>query len=287
MAIAHKSSTTGVSFALTDEQRDLQALAHEFAEKEIRPSRGRARRAPDAPGRDREGACARADERAHPRGARRARPLDLRRDAHRRGALLGLRGNRGLDRGEHARRRRRSSSRARTSRSASGSPPLLEEPILCSFALTEPNAGSDVSGIQTTAVRDGDDYVINGSKMFITNAGHASWIVVFASTDKSKGHRGAVRVRRPGRRRRRHGREAPRQDGPARDGHVRRRLPGRQGAGREPARRGGRGLQDRDADARPHAARARRSEPSASPGPRTSTPSSTRGSASSSASRSR
>jgi acyl-CoA dehydrogenase len=69
-------------------------------------------------------------------------------------------------------------------------PPLLEEPILCSFALTEPNAGSDVSGIQTTAERHGDEYVINGSKMFISNAGHASWIVVFASTDKSQGHRG-------------------------------------------------------------------------------------------------
>src|SRR5207253_342176 len=58
------------------------------------------------------------------------------------------------------------------------------------FALTEPNAGSDVSGIQTTAVRRGDDYVLNGSKMFITNAGHAAWLVVFASTDKSKGRRG-------------------------------------------------------------------------------------------------
>jgi acyl-CoA dehydrogenase len=69
-------------------------------------------------------------------------------------------------------------------------PPLVDEPLLTSFALTEPNAGSDVSGIQTTAVRNGDDYVINGSKMFITNAGHASWFTLFASTDKSKGHRG-------------------------------------------------------------------------------------------------
>ena len=68
--------------------------------------------------------------------------------------------------------------------------PLVEEPILCSFALTEPNAGSDVSGIQTTAVRRGDEYVLNGSKMFITNAGYADWIVVFASTDRSRGHRG-------------------------------------------------------------------------------------------------
>jgi acyl-CoA dehydrogenase len=69
-------------------------------------------------------------------------------------------------------------------------PPLLDEPILCSFALTEPNAGSDVSGIQTTAVRHGDEYVLNGSKMFITNAGQASWVIVFASTDKDAGHRG-------------------------------------------------------------------------------------------------
>ena len=61
---------------------------------------------------------------------------------------------------------------------------------MCSFCLTEPNAGSDVSGIQTTAVRTGDEYVINGSKMFITNAGHAAWFTVFASTDKSQGHRG-------------------------------------------------------------------------------------------------
>jgi acyl-CoA dehydrogenase len=69
-------------------------------------------------------------------------------------------------------------------------PRLVESPELVSFALTEPNAGSDVSGIQTTAVRHGDDYVINGSKMFITNAGHADWFTVFASTDRSKGHRG-------------------------------------------------------------------------------------------------
>jgi acyl-CoA dehydrogenase len=68
--------------------------------------------------------------------------------------------------------------------------PLLEEPILCSFALTEPGAGSDVSAIQTTAIRDGDDYILNGSKMFITNAGHAAWFVAFASTSRDAGHRG-------------------------------------------------------------------------------------------------
>jgi len=69
-------------------------------------------------------------------------------------------------------------------------PPLLEAPILCSFGLTEPGAGSDVASMKTTAVRMGDEYVLNGSKTFITNAGHAAWTVVFAKTDPSKGHRG-------------------------------------------------------------------------------------------------
>jgi acyl-CoA dehydrogenase len=69
-------------------------------------------------------------------------------------------------------------------------PPLLEEPILCSFGLSEPDAGSDVARMKTTAVRRGDEYVLNGSKTFITNAGYASWTVVFAKTDPSQGHRG-------------------------------------------------------------------------------------------------
>ena len=58
------------------------------------------------------------------------------------------------------------------------------------FALTEPGAGSDVSAIQTTAVRQDGDYVLNGSKMFITNAGRAAWFTAFASTDPAAGHRG-------------------------------------------------------------------------------------------------
>src|SRR4029453_12338919 len=71
-----------------------------------------------------------------------------------------------------------------------GLPPLLEEPILSSFALSEPDAGSDVARMKTTAQRRGDEYVLNGSKTFITTAGHATWTVVFAKTDPSKGHRG-------------------------------------------------------------------------------------------------
>ncbi|MBC7252253.1 MAG: acyl-CoA dehydrogenase family protein, partial [Anaerolineae bacterium] len=58
------------------------------------------------------------------------------------------------------------------------------------FALTEPGAGSDAAAQRTTAVRDGDFYVLNGSKHFITNGGIADVVIVFAMTDKSKGTRG-------------------------------------------------------------------------------------------------
>jgi acyl-CoA dehydrogenase len=67
---------------------------------------------------------------------------------------------------------------------------LSEGPKLASFCLTEPDAGSDVSGMKTTAVRQGDKWVINGSKCFITNGGHADWFTVYAKTDKDAGHRG-------------------------------------------------------------------------------------------------
>ncbi|MDD4237940.1 MAG: acyl-CoA dehydrogenase family protein [Desulfotomaculaceae bacterium] len=59
-----------------------------------------------------------------------------------------------------------------------------------SFALTEPNAGSDAGAISTTARRDGDEYVINGIKCFITQGGVAATYVLFALTDKSKGSKG-------------------------------------------------------------------------------------------------
>ncbi len=60
------------------------------------------------------------------------------------------------------------------------------------FALTEANAGSDASGIQTTAVLDGDEWVLNGTKQWITNGGEAQIYTVIAITDKSKGPRGAT-----------------------------------------------------------------------------------------------
>jgi acyl-CoA dehydrogenase len=67
---------------------------------------------------------------------------------------------------------------------------LTENRALASFCLTEPDAGSDVSGMRTTAVRKGDKYVINGSKCFITNGSYADWFTVYAKTDKEAGHRG-------------------------------------------------------------------------------------------------
>jgi acyl-CoA dehydrogenase len=67
---------------------------------------------------------------------------------------------------------------------------VTSEPIFASFCLTEPDAGSDVSGMRTTAVRKGDKYVINGSKCFITNGSYASYYTVYAKTDKEAGHRG-------------------------------------------------------------------------------------------------
>ena len=69
-------------------------------------------------------------------------------------------------------------------------PGFCSKPRLAAFALTEPEAGSDVSNMQTTAVRKGDRYIINGSKCFITNGGVASLYTVFATVDKSKKAKG-------------------------------------------------------------------------------------------------
>jgi acyl-CoA dehydrogenase len=181
---------TGVSFGLSEEQRALRELAHEFAEKEIRPK------------------AAEYDE-------HQTHPADVIAKAHEVGLMnphipedLGGAGLGGFDGALIGEELCWGCSGIGTSIVANilGALPvllagtdeqkrawlaqLLEEPILCSFALTEPGAGSDVSGIQTTAIRQGDEYLINGSKMFITNAGQAAWFSVFASTDKAEGHRG-------------------------------------------------------------------------------------------------
>jgi acyl-CoA dehydrogenase len=190
MAISEQAVSGGVSFALTDEQRALRELAHEFAEKEIRPR-----------------AAAYDEHSTH--------PADVIAKAHDVGLMnphlpeeyggLGLAGFEGMLIGEELAWGCSGIAVSLVANTLGAAPvliagteeqkrewiaPLVDEPMLCSFALTEPNAGSDVSGIQTTAVPRGGEYVLNGSKMFITNAGHASWLVVFASTDKSKGPRG-------------------------------------------------------------------------------------------------
>lgn len=68
--------------------------------------------------------------------------------------------------------------------------PRLTGGELAGYAVTEPTAGSDVAGIQTMARRDGPDYVLNGSKIWISNATEAAFFLVFARTDPEGGHRG-------------------------------------------------------------------------------------------------
>ncbi len=70
--------------------------------------------------------------------------------------------------------------------------PMSEEFQLCAYAVTEPGAGSDVQGLKTTAVKKGDKWVLNGNKMWITNAGVARWFFVVALTDPEKKARGGM-----------------------------------------------------------------------------------------------
>jgi acyl-CoA dehydrogenase len=189
-AITEPAVGGGISFGLTDEQKALRELAHEFAEKEIRPR------------------AAEYDE-------NQTHPADIVAKAHEIGLMnphipaeyggAELPGFEGILISEElcwgcagVGTTLIANTLGALPVMIAGTeeqkrtwlPRLVETPELVSFALTEPNAGSDVSGIQTNAVRRGDEYLINGSKMFITNAGHAGWLTVFASTDRSKGHRG-------------------------------------------------------------------------------------------------
>ena len=68
--------------------------------------------------------------------------------------------------------------------------PLVDGSKSGCFGLTEPNAGTDAGGVLTTAVKDGDDYILNGQKVFITNSGFADTFVIFAMTDKKLGTKG-------------------------------------------------------------------------------------------------
>jgi acyl-CoA dehydrogenase len=190
MATIEQAVSGGISFALTGEQKALRQLAHEFAEKELRPK------------------AAEYDEHS-------THPADVIAKAHELGLMnphvpeeyggIGLPAFDGMLVGEELSWGCSGIAVSIVANTLGAGPvllagsdeqkrewlpPLLEEPILCSFGLTEPDAGSDVARIKTTAERRGDEYVLNGSKTFITNAGHAAWTVVFAKTDASKGHRG-------------------------------------------------------------------------------------------------
>jgi acyl-CoA dehydrogenase len=181
---------TGVSFELTEEQRSLRDLAHEFAEREIRPRAAEYDEHRTHP--------ADVIEKAHALGL-----LNLHLPAEVGGPELGL-----FDGALVTEEICWGCSGIATALMANGLgagpviaagteeqkrrwlAPLVDAPILCSFGLTEPDAGSDVARLKTTAERRGDEYVLNGSKTFITNAGHAEWTVVFAKTDPARGHRG-------------------------------------------------------------------------------------------------
>jgi citronellyl-CoA dehydrogenase len=72
--------------------------------------------------------------------------------------------------------------------------PAIRGEHVAAIAVTEPSAGSDVSGIRTRAVRDGDHWVINGSKMYITNAATAEWLCLLAVTDPDAGYGGYTQI---------------------------------------------------------------------------------------------
>jgi acyl-CoA dehydrogenase len=190
MATVEERVKGGVSFALTDEQKELRALAREFATKEIRPA-------------------------AAEHDVAMKHPAELIAKAHEVGLMnvhvpaeyggIGLNTFDGILVAEELNWGCSGIGTSLSANSLGAGPviiagseqqkaqwlaPLLDEPILCSFGLSEPEAGSDVAKLKTTAERRGDEYVLNGSKTFITNAGYAAWTVVFAKTDPTKGHRG-------------------------------------------------------------------------------------------------
>ena len=67
---------------------------------------------------------------------------------------------------------------------------LTDEYSTASYCLSEPDAGSDVANLQTTAVRKGESYIINGSKAWVSGGAHAKWFTLFAYTDRDQGHQG-------------------------------------------------------------------------------------------------
>jgi citronellyl-CoA dehydrogenase len=72
--------------------------------------------------------------------------------------------------------------------------PALRGEMIASIAVTEPDAGSDVAGLHTRAIREGDEWVINGSKLYITNGTQADWLCLLARTSDEGGHRGMSQI---------------------------------------------------------------------------------------------
>ena len=114
--------------------------------------------------------------------------------------------------------------------------------MVAAIAVTEPDAGSDVAGIRTRAVRDGDEWVINGTKLYITNGTQADWLCLLARTSDEGGSPGHEPDRGADRHRRVLGEPQARQARHALVGHRRADLRRRAGAGREHHRRDRPGL---------------------------------------------
>ncbi len=120
-------------------------------------------------------------------------------------------------------------------------PAIAGDAVAC-VGVSEPGAGSDVASIKTSARSDGDDYVINGGKMWITNGVKADWICLLANTSDGQVHRNKSLICVPMKSQGRAGRAKARQDGHAIVGYgadLLRRCPG---AEAQPHRRGGQGF---------------------------------------------
>ncbi len=187
-----------MDFELTPDQRAIQTLTRELAEAEIVPNAGAVGSRAPLPRRPLpEARRAGAHGRVRARGVRRRRRgLPLVRPRAR-GAVA-----RGRRRRSHRRRayerRDAADPHVRHRRAArSLRPAARARRALGAFALTEPGAGSDAGSLRTTAVADGDEWVLNGSKQWITNGSRAGTFLLFARTDPGDGRRARRLVLRP------------------------------------------------------------------------------------------
>ncbi|KAI9012711.1 acyl-CoA dehydrogenase/oxidase [Gaertneriomyces semiglobifer] len=181
------SSFEGIGFSLTEEQRELQDLARKFTEKEITPNAAHHDRTGEYP--------TEILKKAWEVGL-----MNLHIPAECGGMGLGV-----LDCAIVTEEMAYGCTGIQTAAEANGlaqAPVIIagndfqkkkylgrmtEEPLMCAYGVTEPGAGSDVAGLQTRAVKKGDKWVINGSKMWITNGGKANWYFVLARTDDKAG----------------------------------------------------------------------------------------------------